>query len=99
MCVHIFMKIIHLCKVKQFQSVVTDEDMQNLPSCKKCFPDMTEINPNKANGPDKVPARFQKETAMECGVKFHHLFCQSYQHGTLPSHLTPALVCPVYKKA
>ena len=29
---------------EQFQSVYTDEDMQNLPSCKKLFPDMTEIN-------------------------------------------------------
>ena len=51
---------------EQFQSVFTDEDMQNLPSCKKLFPDMTEtnfdldgvikqlqkINPNKANGPE-----------------------------------------------
>ena len=97
---------------EQFKSVFTDEDMQNLPSCKKLFPDMTEINfdidgiikqlqkinPNKANGPDKVPARFLKETAMECGAMFHHLFCQSYQHGTLPSHWTHALVCPIYKK-
>ena len=78
---------------EQFQSVFTDEDMQNLPSCKKLFPDMTEINfdidgiikqlqkinPNKANGPDKIPARFLKETAMECGAMFHHLFCQSYR--------------------
>ena len=29
---------------EQFQSVFTDEDMQNLLSCKKLFPDMTEIN-------------------------------------------------------
>ena len=29
---------------KQFQSVFTDENMQNLPSCKKLFPDITEIN-------------------------------------------------------
>ena len=29
---------------ERFQSVLTDEDMQNLPSCKKLFPDMTEIN-------------------------------------------------------
>ena len=28
---------------EQFQSVFTDEDMQNLPSCKNLFPDMTEI--------------------------------------------------------
>ena len=93
---------------EQFQSVFTDEDMQNLPSSKKLFSYMTEINldidgiikqlqkinPNKANGPDKVPARFLKETTMECWV----MFCQSYQHGTLPSHWTHALVCPIYKK-
>ena len=59
---------------------------------------LKKINPNKANGPDKVPARFLKETVMECGAMFHHLFCQSYQHGTLPSHWTHALVCPIYKK-
>ena len=54
---------------EQFQSVFTDEDMENLPSCKKLFPDMTEINfdidgiikqlqkinPNKANG--QIPKR------------------------------------------
>ena len=55
-------------------------------------------NPNAANGPDKVPARFLKETVMEYGAMYHHLFCQSYQHGTLPSHWTHALVCPIYKK-
>ena len=57
---------------EQCQSVFTDEDMQSLPSCKKQFPDMAEINldigvviehlkkynHNKANSPDKVPARF-----------------------------------------
>ena len=73
-----------------------------LSSCKKQFPDMTDIcfyiddvikqlqkiNLNKANGPEKIPARFLKETAMECGAMFHHLFYQSYRHGTLPSHWT-----------
>ena len=29
---------------------------------------------------------------MQCAAMFHHLFCQSYQHGTLPSHWTHALV-------
>ena len=57
------------------------------------------INPNNTIGPDKVPAIFLKETVMECGAMFHNLFCQSYQHGTLPSHWTHALGCPVYKKA
>ena len=30
---------------------------------------------------------------------FHHLFCQSYQHGTLLSHWTNALVCPIYENS
>ena len=34
---------------------------------------------------------------MECGAMFHHMFCQSYQHGTLPSHWTHALVNLVFK--
>ena len=28
----------------EFQSIFSDKDMQSLPSCKKLFPDMTEIN-------------------------------------------------------
>ena len=66
---------------EQFQSVFTDENKQNLPSCKELFPDMTEINfdidgvikiknHSKANGPDKVPARFLKETAMDAELCF-----------------------------
>ena len=59
---------------------------------------LQKVNPNKTDGPEKVPARFLNETAMECGAMFHYLFCQSYQPGTLPCHLSHALVCPVYKK-
>ena len=73
--------------------------MQDHPSCRKLFPYMAEINSNKANCPDRVPDRFLRETAMKCGAMYHRFFCQSYQHGTLPSHWTHALVFPVYKKA
>ena len=97
--------------IEQFQSVFTDEDMQNLPSCNKLFPDMSEINfdndgvikqlqeiiHSKANGSGKVPAIFLKEAVMKCGAMFHHLFCQSYLHGTALTHWVNALVCPVYK--
>ena len=95
---------------EQFQSVFTDNYMQNLPSCKKLFPDMTEINydidvvikqlqkinPNKANCPDKVLARFLKETTMECGAMFHHLFLS-----VIPAwHTTISLdSCSAYKNA
>ena len=58
--------------------------ISSLSSCKKLFPDMSEINysidaatkinPNKANGPDIVPAKFIIEKAIECGATSHHLF-------------------------
>ncbi|KAJ8047922.1 hypothetical protein HOLleu_00041 [Holothuria leucospilota] len=43
------------------------------------------INPSKASGPDLMPARLLKESAVECGDMFHHLFTQSYQCETLPT--------------
>ena len=51
------------------------------------------INPN---GPDIVPAKFIKETAIECGAMSHHLLHQLYQHGT--SNCTHALACPIYRR-
>ena len=30
---------------------------------------------------------------------YYYLLCQSYEHGTLSSHWTHALVCPICKKA
>ena len=84
---------------KRFQSVFTDEDMLSHPCCKNLLPDMTEINfdidyiikqiqniyPNKANGPDNVPTMFLENSRRNVEL-FHHLFCQSYQHGNLRSH-------------
>ena len=62
--------------IEQFQSVFTDDDMQNIPSCKKLILNMTEINldidgvikqlqridPIKANDLDEVPTRFPKKS-------------------------------------
>ena len=59
---------------------------------------LQKIKPNIANGPDIVPAKFIKETVIECGAMSHHLFCQLYQLGTLPSNCNHAPVCPIYKK-
>lgn len=72
----------------QFQSVFTDEDTKNIPITSKLYPDMPDItfgvegvikqfqniNPSKSSGPDQLPARYLKETAMESGQMFHHLF-------------------------
>ena len=69
---------------EQFQSVFTDEDMQNLTSCKILFPDMSAINfdidgvikqlhkfnTSKTNGLDNTPVRILEENSMECKAMF-----------------------------
>ena len=40
-----------------------------------------------------------KKIVLECCATFHHMFCQSYQHGALPSNLrTHVLVYPIKKR-
>ena len=56
------------------------------------------INPSKAGGPDKLPARFLKETANEIAPMYAHLFTQSYKVGQLPTSWKSATICPICKK-
>ena len=98
--------------VNQFSSVFTKENLDNLPELHKEFPDMPQITfskegiakllknvkPDKASGPDKIPAKFLKEAADDLAKMYQHLFYQSYSTGSLPSTWTHALVCPIYKK-
>eukprot|EP00112_Aurelia_sp_Birch-Aquarium-sp1_P023361 Seg693.6 transcript_id=Seg693.6/GoldUCD/mRNA.D3Y31 product="LINE-1 retrotransposable element ORF2 protein" protein_id=Seg693.6/GoldUCD/D3Y31 len=98
---------------EQFMSVFTNENINNIPQQSPKYPSMDNINfglegviklfsginPDKASGPDKLPARYLKETATETGKLYHHLFTQSYNKGNLPSAWKHAVVCPVYKKA
>ena len=98
--------------VNQFSSVFTKENLDTLPTLPQDYPDMPDIsfgeegvyklfnniNPNKAGGPDAIPARFLKETAKEVAPMFTHLFQQSYNSGFLPAIWKHALVCPIFKK-
>ena len=98
--------------VNQFSSVFTKENLDDIPQVPKKFPDMPDITfgeegikkllknvkPHKAGGPDRVPARFLKETANEIAPVYQHLFTQSYNSGELPPSWTHATVCPIYKK-
>ena len=52
---------------------------------------------SKAGGPDKLPARFLKETANEIAPMYTHLFTQSYKFGQLPTSWKSATICPIFK--
>ena len=56
------------------------------------------LNPNKASGPDEIPAKVLKETANEISPIIHHIFQQSYTSGQLPEAWKTALVTAIYKK-
>jgi hypothetical protein len=98
--------------VDQFSSVFTQEDIQNTPTLTQVFPDMpnitfgeegiqkllSNIKPQKAGGPDNLPARFLKENAKELAPMYQHLFAQSYNCGVLPKTWCEAIVCPIFKK-
>ena len=56
------------------------------------------LNPNKASGPDEIPAKVLKETANEIFPIIHHIFQQSYTSGQLPEAWKTALVTAIYKK-
>ena len=56
------------------------------------------LNPNKASGPDEIPAKVLKETAIEISPIIHHIFQQSYTSGQLPEAWKTALVTAIYKK-
>ena len=56
------------------------------------------LNPNKACGPDELPARILRETASAIAPMVRHIFQQSYTSGKLPTDWSKALVTAIYKK-
>ena len=90
----------------------TSENLETLPQIRSTHPDMpnitfgqigiakllNNINPSKAGGPDKLPARLLKETADEIAPMYTHLFTQSYKLGQLPTSWKSATICPIFKK-
>ena len=54
------------------------------------------LNQNKATGPDELPARVLKETAVETAPIITHIFQQSYNTSKLPDDWLQALVAPLH---
>ena len=84
-------------KNKKFTSIdltiddltITPEGIENL---------LRDLKPNKASGPDCVPARFLKEMATELAPALSAFFTQSLNESTLPNDWTQANSTPIYKK-
>lgn len=98
---------------KQFASVFTKENLNNIPFTSSSTPpsisDLTinnngilkllcSLNISKASGPDLLPARVLKETAREISPILTFIFSKSYSTGSCPHDWKDANICPVYKK-
>ena len=56
------------------------------------------LNPNKASGPDEIPARMLKTLSSEIAPVLAAIFNQSLDSGYLPAEWTSAWITPVFKK-
>ena len=59
---------------------------------------LTNLNPNKAAGPDDVESRFLKECAEEIAPTLCQLFRRSMDEGEVPSMWKEAHIIPIHKK-
>ena len=97
----------------QFCSVYTNEATSNIPKPPgRAYPDIDPIqvqvpgvekllkglNVNKASGPDKIPARLLKETAVQSAPILSAIFQKSLDMGVLPEKWKHSNVSPIYKK-
>ncbi len=59
---------------------------------------LSKLQPNKASGPDELPARVLKETSSQIAAVVAVIFQQSYEQGILPEDCLNANVSAMYKK-
>ena len=92
-----------------FKSVFTKEQLPILTKGPSQFPSIQSLeigqngvtkqlqalNPNKASGPDEIPAKVLKETANKISPIIQHIFQQSYTSGQLPEAWKTALVTAI----
>ena len=59
---------------------------------------LSQLKPNKASGPDELPACVLKETSPQISAVVTVIFQQSYEQGILPSEWSNANISAIYKK-
>jgi hypothetical protein len=97
----------------QFSSVFVEEDTKHIPPMDgDPFPDMdpikvgvdgvakllSKLKPRKAAGPDNLPARVLKETAVQLAPILQKIYQCSIDQGEIPEAWRQANISPVYKK-
>ena len=97
----------------QFRKVFTQEDFTNMPALDNdSYPSMPEVTvstqgvqkllsklqPNKATGPNDLPARVLKEFAVEIAPALSCIFQRLLDTGILPEDWRRANISPVFKK-
>jgi hypothetical protein len=98
---------------KQYTSVFTREDTNQIPSKGPCttniMPTITigeggvlkllqNLNPHKASGPDSIPTKVLRECATEVTPLLTTIMQRSLMAGHIPSDWASANVTPVFKK-
>ncbi len=99
----------------QFKSVFTKENLDNIPKLppEHRFPQMPQVQvtekgvekllrnlkPNKASGPDNIPARILKEMSPTIAPILTTIYQKSLDSGILPSDWLKAHIVPIYKKS
>ena len=98
---------------RQYESVFTKEDKTNVPIPDGVpYPDMPDIeiklpgiekllrqlNPNKAAGPDNIPAKILKTCSLELAPLLSTLFTKTLKEGKIPSDWKEANVAAIFKK-
>ena len=98
---------------KQYETVFTEDTSKRLPNATQHPVEgiedlhisvvgvqnlLTSLNPKKANGPDQLPVRILKETAVEIAPILHVIFIASLQQEAVPKDWRSANVVPVFKK-
>jgi hypothetical protein len=58
---------------------------------------LSDLNPQKACGPDEIPARVLKEIAQSVSPWLAFIFQQSFDHNAIPTDWSQALVTAVFK--
>ncbi|KAI8486316.1 DTW domain-containing protein 2 [Branchiostoma belcheri] len=99
---------------EQFESVFTKEDTNIIPTLGEpsvpTIPELkvsaegvakllTNLNPNKATGPDGLPPRLLKTVATQISPILTIIFTQSLTTGDVPPDWSSANITPIYKKA
>jgi len=59
---------------------------------------LSNLDPQKAGGPENIPTRFLKEFSTQLAPCFKIIFLASLEQGIVPINWRKAFVVPIYKK-